>query len=58
MTLLDCYAKAQALDIASHEVAEKTAQQWQNYGFHFVQQHLNKIMAIVDTEDHSYRCNS
>jgi ribulose-5-phosphate 4-epimerase/fuculose-1-phosphate aldolase len=54
-TLLDCYATGQPLDPVSHEVAEKTAQQWQNYGFDFGQQHLDELMAILDTEDSSYR---
>ena len=54
-TLLDCYATGQPLDSANHGVAEKTAQQWQNYGFNFGQQHLNELMAILDKEDSSYR---
>ena len=54
-TLLDCYATGQPLDPVTHEVAEKTAQQWQNYAFDFSQQHLTEIMTMLDRQDSSYR---
>lgn len=54
-TLLDCYATGKDIDPVSDGIAEKTAQQWQNYGPEFAQQHLNEIMAILDQEQSSFR---
>jgi len=43
------------LRVASHEVAEKTAQQWQNYG-NFANRHFSELMAILDKEEPDYKC--
>ena len=54
-TLMDCYASGQPLAIVSHDVAEKTAQQWLNYDFDFAQQHLQEIMQLLDQQGSNFR---
>lgn len=44
----------QKLNIASHAVAEKTAQQWENYG-DFCAKHLAAIRDVLDDEEPEYR---
>ncbi len=47
-------ASGQELNIASHEVAEKTAQQWVDYP-NFADKHLSAIRAVLDDEEPQYR---
>jgi len=54
-TLIDAYATGKELLVVSDEVAEKTAQQWENYGFEFAQQHLQELKEILDREEPDYR---
>lgn len=50
-------ATGRPLAVMSDEVAEKTAQQWQDYDqfTQHQQQHLDAMMAVLDSEDRSYR---
>ena len=43
------------LKIASSDVAEKTAQEWENYPVNMGEQHLKEIRKILDKEDPSYK---
>jgi ribulose-5-phosphate 4-epimerase/fuculose-1-phosphate aldolase len=54
-TLIDAYATGQELLVVSHEVAEKTARQWANYGFDFARQHLAELKQILDREEPDFR---
>jgi len=47
-------ASGQELNIASPEVAEKTAQQWAEYP-NFADKHLSAIRAVLDDEEPEYR---
>ncbi|HEV8388541.1 MAG TPA: class II aldolase/adducin family protein [Dongiaceae bacterium] len=53
-TLMTCYASNRPLRIASHEVAQATAQQWLDYP-HLAEDHLAEIKAILDREAPDYR---
>jgi len=53
-TLIGAYATGQALSIVSHEVATKTALQWQNYG-DAAQLHFDELKAILNDEHSNYR---
>lgn len=54
VTALGC---GKPLAIMSSHVAEKTARQWQDYdtSTNHHQQHLDALMAVLDSEDNSYR---
>jgi ribulose-5-phosphate 4-epimerase/fuculose-1-phosphate aldolase len=54
-TLIGAYQTGKALRIASHEVAEKTAQQWEGYG-NYAKYHFDELMAILDKEEPDYKC--
>ena len=43
------------LKIANSKVAEKTAQEWENYPVNMGEQHLKAIRSILDKEDPSYK---
>ena len=43
------------LKIVKHEVAEKTAQEWENYSIDLGDLHLKAIRSILDKEDPSYK---
>ena len=43
------------LNIASHEVAEKTAQEWATYPSDLARAHLDQIRIILDKEDPDYK---
>ena len=43
------------LNIVDSKIAEKTAQEWENYPVNMGQQHLDEIKKILDKEDMSYR---
>ena len=47
-------ASGEELNVASHEVAEKTAQQWADYP-NFADKHLMAIRAVLDDEEPEYR---
>jgi len=47
-------SSGQPLNIASAEVAEKTAQQWEDYP-NFSDKHLSAIRAVLDDEEPGYR---
>lgn len=52
MTVLSTNAE---LNIVDSKIAEKTAQEWENYPVNMGQQHLDEIKKILDKEDISYR---
>ena len=43
------------LNVVDSKIAEKTAQEWENYPVNMGQQHLDEIKKILDKEDISYR---
>ena len=43
------------LNVASPEVAEKTAQDWENYSTNMEELHLKAIRSILDSEDPNYK---
>ena len=43
------------LNIVDDKIAEKTAQEWENYPVNMGEQHFNQIKKILDKEDISYR---
>ena len=51
--LLLAYQSGQPLAIMSHDVAEKTAREWEDYGEHYVA-HFNEMKLILNREDASY----
>ncbi len=53
-TQITAYASGQPLRVASHEVAQKTAEQWQHYEG-FAQRHFDELLAILDEEEPSYK---
>lgn len=53
-TYITALATGRALNIASHEVAEKTARQWAEYPS-FAEKHLAAVRAILDAEEPEYR---
>ena len=53
-TLIGAYQTGKELRIVNHEIAEKTAQQWQNYG-NFADRHFGELMAILDKEESDYK---
>jgi len=54
-TYLTALSNNRELNVVSAEVAEKTAQEWENYPVNMGEQHLNEIKKILDKEDISYR---
>ena len=54
-TYLTALSTNKELNIVSSEVAEKTAQEWENYPVNMGEQHLKEIKKILDKEDISYR---
>lgn len=53
-TLITALSTGRELRIASHEVAEKTAQQFENYP-KFAERHFNALKDILDHEEPEYR---
>jgi len=53
-TLITAYSTGRALNIASHEVAEKTMRQWLDYPADMTSQHLREIRAILDKDEPDY----
>ena len=54
-TYITALSTQKELKIVNHEIAEKTAQEWENYPVNMGEQHLNEIKKILDKEDISYR---
>ena len=54
-TYLTALSTGKELNIASNEVAEKTAQDWENYSTDLGELHLKAIRSILDSEDPSYK---
>jgi len=54
-TYITALSTGKELNIASSEVAEKTAQDWENYSTNLGELHLKAIRSILDSEDPSYK---
>ena len=54
-TYITALSTNQKLNIVSSKVAEKTAQDWENYPVNMGQQHLNEIKKILDKEEPNYK---
>tara|TARA_Y100000591_G_scaffold260993_1_gene233633 strand:+ start:275 stop:1000 length:726 start_codon:yes stop_codon:yes gene_type:complete len=54
-TYITALSTNKKLNIASDEVAENTAQDWENYPIDMGKQHLDAIRKILDSEDQSYK---
>ena len=54
-TYLTALSTGKELNRASNEVAEKTAQDWENYSTDMAGLHLKAIRSILDSEDSSYK---
>ena len=48
-------ATNEELNIVDPKIAEKTAQEWENYPVNMGQQYFDEIKKILDMEDISYR---
>jgi ribulose-5-phosphate 4-epimerase/fuculose-1-phosphate aldolase len=53
-TYITALATGREIKVASHAVAEKTAQQWEDYPG-FAEKHLGAIRSILDEEEPEYR---
>ena len=54
-TYITALSIGKELNIASSEVAEKTAQEWESYPINQPELHLKAIRSILDSEDPSYK---
>ena len=54
-TYLTALSTNKELNIATHEVAEKTAQEWSNYPADSARAHLDQIRLILDKEEPDYK---
>ena len=54
-TYITALSTNKELKIVNSNVAEKTAQEWENYPVNMGEQHLNEIKKILDKEDPSYK---
>ena len=54
-TYLTALSTNKELNIASHEVAEETAQEWATYPSDLARAHLDQIRIILDKEDPDYK---
>jgi len=54
-TYLTALSTNKELNIASHEVAEKTAQETANYPIDLAKMHLDQIKLILDKEEPEYK---
>ena len=54
-TYITALSTGKELNIASSEVAEKTAQDWENYSTNLGELHLKAIRSILDSEDPTYK---
>ena len=54
-TYITALSTGKELNIANPEVAEKTAQDWENYSTDMGALHLKAVRSILDSEDPSYK---
>ena len=54
-TYITALSTGKELNIANNEIAEKTAQDWENYSTDMAGLHLKAIRSIMDSEDPSYK---
>ena len=54
-TYITALSTQKELKIVSNEVAEKTAQEWENYSTDMGSLHLKAIRSILDKEDPNYK---
>ena len=54
-TYITALSTNKELNIVDSKVAEKTAQEWENYPVNMGEQHLKEIRKILDKEDASYK---
>ena len=54
-TYLTALSTNKELNIASHEIAEKTAEETANYPIDLAKLHLNQIKLILDKEEPEYK---
>ena len=54
-TYITALSTGKELNIANSEIAEKTAQDWENYSTDMAGLHLKAIRSIMDSEDPSYK---
>ena len=54
-TYITALSTGKELNIASSEIAEKTAQDWENYSTNLGELHLKAVRSILDSEDPSYK---
>ena len=54
-TYITALSTNKELNIVNSKVAEKTAQEWENYPVNMGEQHLKAIRSILDKEDPSYK---
>ena len=54
-TYITALSTGKELNIVSPEVAEKTAQDWENYSTDMGALHLKAVRSILDSEDPSYK---
>jgi ribulose-5-phosphate 4-epimerase/fuculose-1-phosphate aldolase len=54
-TYITALSTNQELNLVDSKIAEKTAQEWENYPINMGKQHLKAIRLILDNEDSSYK---
>ena len=54
-TYITALSTNKKLNVVDDKVAEKTAQEWENYPVNMGEQHLKEIRIILDNEDSSYK---
>ena len=54
-TYITALSTGKELNIANPEIAEKTAQDWENYSTNLGELHLKAIRSILDSEDPTYK---
>jgi len=54
-TYITALSTQKELKIVNHEIAEKTAQEWENYSTDMGSLHLKAVRSILDKEDPSYK---
>ena len=54
-TYIPALSTGKELNIANPEIAEKTAQDWENYSTNLGELHLKAIRSILDSEDPAYK---
>ena len=54
-TYITALSTGKELNVASPEIAEKTAQDWENYSTDMGELHLKAVRSILDSEDPSYK---